>query len=105
VTNSGEAVSWPTYVVTGPVTGPVINNVTAGRILQWASSFTLEAGQEMVIDTDARSVTINGAARRDTLTVAEWAPLAVGENVITFNGTGTYDPAAGLVVKHRSSWI
>lgn len=105
VTNTGEAVTWPTYVITGPVTGPVVTNVTTGKALQWASSFTLEAGQTMVVDLDAHSVTINGAARRDTLTIANWGPLAVGDNVITLTGQGVYDPAAGLVVKHRSSWI
>ncbi len=105
VTNAGEAVTWPTYVVTGPVTAPVITNTTSGRVLQWASSFTLAAGQTMTVDTDARSVVVDGAARRDTLQVADWAPLTVGDNVIVFNGSGTYDPAAGLVVKWRSSWI
>jgi hypothetical protein len=105
VTNTGEAVAWPTYTVTGPVTAPIITNTTSGRVLQWASSFTLEAGQTMVVDCDARSVTVNGAARRDTLRVADWAPLTVGANVIVFNGSGTYDPAAGLTVRWRSSWI
>lgn len=105
VTNTGEAVTWPTYVMTGPVTAPIITNTTTGHVLQWASSFTLEAGQTMTVDTDARSVVVNGAARRDTLQVAEWAPLVVGENVIVFNGSGTYDPAAGLQIRWRSAYI
>ncbi len=105
VVNAGEAVAWPTYVVTGPVTAPVITNTTSGRVLQWASSFTLNAGSVMTVDTAARSVVVDGAARRDTLQVADWAPLTVGSNTVVFNGSGTYDPAAGLQVRWRSSWI
>ncbi len=41
VTNAGEAVTWPTYVITGPVTGPIVTNVTTGTTLQWAPSFEL----------------------------------------------------------------
>lgn len=105
VVNGGEAVAWPTYVVTGPVTAPVITNTTSGKVLQWATSFTLNAGSTMVVDTDTRSVTVDGVARRDTLQVADWAPLTVGDNVLVFNGSGSYDPAAGLVIRWRDSWI
>lgn len=105
VTNAGEAVTWPTYTVTGPVTGPVITNTTSGKVLQWASSFELAAGQTMVVDTDSRSVVVDGVARRDALQVADWGPLLLGDNVIVFNGSGSYDPAAGLVIKWRSSWV
>jgi hypothetical protein len=105
VTNLGEVAAWPTYVVTGPVTAPIITNTTSGRVLQFASSFTLEAGQTLTIDTDARSVVLDGAARRDALQIADWAPLTVGDNVIVFNGSGTYDPAAGLTIRWRNSWV
>lgn len=104
VTNVGEVSTWPTFTVTGPVTGPIIT--VAGSTLQFAADFELALGQTAVIDTDTRSVLIDGVARRDVLVRTEWVPLKAGvATVITFSGQGTYDPAAGLTASWRSAWI
>lgn len=101
VNNVGDSPTWPTFVITGPVTGPIVTNSTTGRKLQFASSFEVEAGQTMTIDTDSRSVTVDGVGRNGDLTVREWFPLNPGDTGITFAGTGAYDPAAGLTVRWR----
>lgn len=104
VTNTGEVPTWPTYTITGPVTGPIIT--TGGAVLRFRGDFDLALGQTAVIDTDTRSVLINGVARRDTLNLTEWVPLKAGvPTVVQFGGQGVYDPAAGLVVSFRPAFI
>lgn len=104
LTNAGDTSTWPTFTVTGPVTGPLITNTTTGRLLQFAAGFTVEDGQTMTVDTDARSVTINGVSRRDALVIAQWFPLTPGDTTVTFAGTGAYDPAASFAASWRDAW-
>ncbi len=104
VTNAGEAPTWPIYTLTGPITGPIIT--TGISVLRFATDFELALGQTIVIDTDTRSVLLDGVARPDVLTQREWAYLPAGvPTVVAFNGQGSYDPAAGLQVTWRSAWI
>jgi hypothetical protein len=104
VTNTGEVPTWPVYTLTGPITGPVIT--TGGAKLRFATDFELALGQTAVIDTDTRSILINGVARPDLLIQREWAYLPPDvPTVVAFTGQGVYDPAAGLVVSWRSAWI
>ena len=107
VTNSGNAATWPTFTLTGPLTGPTIINANTGQQLRFAPSYVLEDGQTMVIDTDARSVTIDaGVSRRDALISADWFPLPAGvPTTITLASTGTYDAGAGLQVAWRSAYL
>lgn len=104
VTNAGEVPTWPVYTLTGPITGPVIT--TGASTLRFASDFELELGQTAVIDSDTRSILINGVARPDVLVQREWAYLPKeSSTVVTFSGQGVYDPAAGLVVSWRPAWV
>ncbi len=104
VTNTGEAATWPIYTLTGPITGPVITTGTS--VLRFATDFQLPLGQTIVIDSDSRSVLLNGVARPDVLIQREWAYLRPGvPTVVAFTGQGVYDPAAGLVVTFRPAWI
>lgn len=104
VTNTGEAATWPVYTLTGPLTGPVIT--TGGNYLRFANDFELGLGQTVVIDSDTRSVLLDGVARPDVLTQREWAYLPPDvPTVISLNGQGVYDPAAGLTVSFRAAWL
>lgn len=103
VTNTGEAATWPVYTLTGPITGPVIT--TGNSILRFAGDFELGLGQTIIVDTDSRSVLLDGVSRPDLLTQREWTHLPPQqETVVALNGTGTYDPAAGLTVSFRPAW-
>lgn len=75
VTNTGTVTTWPTWQITGPVTGPVITNVDTGQQLQFDPAFVVGAGQTLIIDTDAKTVTLQGVNRRDRLFVADWFGL------------------------------
>lgn len=104
VTNVGEAATWPVYTLTGPITGPIIT--TGDAKLRFANDFELALGQTIVIDSDSRSVLLDGVARPDVLVQREWAYLPPETPVVVaFTGQGTYDPAAGLVVTFRAAWL
>ncbi len=105
VTNSGDVPTWPTITINGPVTGPIVTNATTGQVLMFAAGFEVEAGQQLVIDTDARAATLNGVSRSDALVIRGWFPLNKGDTVITFSGAGAYDPAAGLYITWRDAWL
>ncbi len=105
ITNAGTVPTWPTITITGPVTGPIVTNATTGQVLQFAASFEVGAGQQLVIDTDARAATLAGVSRSDALVIREWFPLNKGDTTITFRGQGAYDPAAGLYVTWRDAWL
>lgn len=107
IQNAGNAATWPTFTLTGPLSAPTITNSTTGQQLRFAPSYVLADGDTMVIDTDARSVTIGGGvSRRDALIVADWFPLPPREDVLlTLSSTGAYDASAGLVVSWRNAWL
>lgn len=104
VTNNGTIAVWPTLSVTGPVTGPVITNVTTGEVLAFDSAFAVPAGQTLTIATRERLVTLAGINRRDQLVTAEWFRIATGAQTIRFGHVGVYDPAAQLTVAYREAW-
>lgn len=104
--NAGNAPSWPTFTLTGPLTGPIISNQDTGAQLIFDPTFVLTAGQQLVIDTDQRTVTLSGVSRRDRLVTAQWFPLAkTSATNVGFSHVGTYDPAASFRADWRDSWI
>ncbi|WP_037680462.1 phage distal tail protein [Streptomyces griseus] len=63
--NSGSAPTHPMITFTGPCSNPTVTDRTSGRRLRY--EITLAEGDELVIDTAAGTVTLNGtASRRDT---------------------------------------
>lgn len=103
VTNAGDVATWSTLLVFGPVDGATITDQASGRKLQFAPTFEIALGQTMTIDTDARSVTVDGVGRSGDLVTREWFPLAPGDNTLVFTGSGAYDPSAGLQVRWRDA--
>ncbi len=84
ITNAGDLDSPPTITVAGPVTNPRITNNTTGKLVQF--NLTLIAGQELVIDMDARTAVINPGgnnAMPDRSPDSESWPLIPGDNSIT----------------------
>lgn len=104
LSNAGNFPTRPLLTVQGPCLNPSITNVTAGK--QLAFGITLGSGDSLTIDTDARSVLLNGiASRRNTLTAAsQWWELAPGTSTLQFRA-GAYQAAALLTVAFRSAWL
>jgi hypothetical protein len=85
--NDGDIATSPTIKINGPVVNPSITNQTLMRIL--AFTITLDDTQQLVIDTNAGTVTLNGDDRMDALSqqsvpVEAWW-LAAGSNIITWS--------------------
>ena len=101
VTNTGNRDTPVTFVVTGPITDPVISNTTTGHTLNF--SITLGVGQTLTVNTRDRTVYLDGTInRRNTLTTPDWFFLIPGVNNIGFGGlTGT---GSTLSISFRSAW-
>ena len=104
LTNAGNTATWPTWTITGPVTNPVILNTATGQRLA-LSGLTIDAGQTLTLDTDARTVMLQGvASRRGKLTAdSAWFGLRPGATPIAFQAS-TYDVNANLSAAWRSAW-
>lgn len=101
VLNSGNRSTPVVFVITGPVTNPVVGNTTAGKTMR----FTIELGatDTLTVDTGNRTVYLNGnISRRYVLTSPEWFFIEPGTNQIIFGGaTGT---GSQVNLQFRSAW-
>ncbi|GAA1716397.1 hypothetical protein GCM10009745_76120 [Kribbella yunnanensis] len=103
--NSGGAASWPVWEIRGPVSGPIIANRDTGQRLVFDPAFTVGAGQTLVIDTDARTVLLNGVNRSDRLFTREWFPIPAGTSVQVDFAAASYHPSALLTARWRHATI
>lgn len=103
VTNSGNAKTPPTFTIRGPVAAPIIDNDTTGE--SFYINYTLGASDTIVVDMGARTVTLNGALRRDLVIVAgtTWFGLAPGVNALRLRGTGMAAAVTSLTVSYRDA--
>ena len=103
VTNAGNFPTPARYRIDGPCVNPRIENVTTGAVL--AFRWTLEEGQWLDVDTNARTVRLNGTANRyEALYEPGWADLAPGDNEIAFRAATSSEDAT-LSVTWRSAWV
>lgn len=94
----------PVIRIDGPITDPTIENLEQGKTIELST--TLALGQYLLIDTESRTVLLNGTASRysSLLPTSEWWDLAPGDNTIRFrSSTNTED--AVLSVSYRSAWV
>jgi hypothetical protein len=66
VTNNGNYETWPVFTISGACTNPRITNVTTGQYLTFPA-VTLGASDTLVVNTDLKTVTLNGGAARNLL--------------------------------------
>lgn len=80
VTNAGDDLAWPTWIIRGPATNPTLANVSTGSVMEFTSNdgLTLLEGETLVIDTLAGTVT----------------KLAL--DGLSYNAWGTLSPASDL---------
>lgn len=94
-TNRAEFVA----TIPGPVTNPVIQHLDRG--LELAFAITLEAGQFLEVDTENRTVLLNGEANRYYVKSGTWFNLSPGDNTLAYRAdSGSSD----LVITYRSTW-
>ena len=97
--NAGTTTSWPTFTFSGPLVNPAARLVGGPGI---EVRLTLVDGQTLVVDMAARTVLLDGASRRSSVTFeSEFFGLLPGDNQIYFtaqSGTGA------LTVAWRDAW-
>lgn len=104
-TNRGGAATWPTFEITGPVTGPVLTNRDSGQRLVFDPAFSIDLGQTLVVDTDARTVLLNGVNQNGRLLTRQWFAIPAGGTLrVDFSAT-SYDAAATLTARWRDATI
>lgn len=101
-TNEGNFETRPRLKITGPCDTPKIENVTASKFLQ--INVNVAAGDFLEIDTDARTILLNGTASRYSSLSSDssWWVLDPGSSSLKFtsaNNVGT------LEVRFRSAFL
>jgi hypothetical protein len=101
--NRGTAPSWPVWRIAGPCQDPVITDTTTGERL--AFGLTVQRGEVLVVDTDTRTVLLQGAASRRSalLPGSAWFSLRPGSSRVAFRAART-EPDARLTVEWRDAW-
>jgi hypothetical protein len=100
--NAGDVAAPPLVTITGPVTNPIVENVTTGRRI--ALSYDLPAGQSLIIDFDNRAVLLNGSQPVDVLAAgSSYWDLRPGSNEIRYTAlTGT--TGSTMTLEFSSAW-
>lgn len=98
VVGGGNTDSFPVITIYGPVQDPGIFNDTKGLGLEF-TGLTLGADQTLVIDTDAKTVKLNGSSApadnyRRFLTTRQWWAIQPGINELRYEGTVAGDSHA-----------
>lgn len=105
-TNDGDIATNPRVKIFGPVTNPIVRNVTLDRIIRF--NIALAEGEELEVDTDEGTVVDgDGEDRMSTLSqqsvpVEEWV-LAAGPNIISYTASSGGDH--GIEVLFRSAFL
>jgi hypothetical protein len=103
ITNSGWTTTYPEITIQGPAINPKITDVTAGAFL--LIDATIGTNDQLVLNTDYRTVTLNGVNRRALLNNSStWFAAPPGTSYYTFTATGT-DGNTACVVSWRNAYI
>jgi len=103
ITNDGWTTTYPEITIQGPAINPKITDVTAGAFL--LIDATIGTNDQLVLNTDYRTVTLNGVNRRALLNNSStWFAAPPGTSYYTFTATGT-DGNTACVVSWRNAYI
>jgi hypothetical protein len=103
VTNAGNYETWPTFTLTGTMNAPVITNTTTGEKLSFPL-VSLTGSDTLVVNSDLRTVTLNGASARNLLsTDSTWFSFDPG---VTTSITASVASGTGLcTINYRDAYI
>lgn len=107
VENQGNAPTPPIFTIHGPVTNPIVDNDTTVEsiVLNGLGGVNLGTADTLVVDVGARAVYLNGALRRDLVTVGgtTWFELQPGLNALRLRGTNMAAGVTSLAVSFRDA--
>lgn len=98
--NEGNRSTPLRVTILGPCLNPSIVHLGLGRTLALGDS--LGAGQVLTLDTDSRTVLVDGATRYNLLSSAQWFDLAPGSNEVRFT-VGDADQGVATFT-YRHAW-
>lgn len=107
VVNDGTASTWPVLRIYGPITNPVVENLSSGERLVFAT--TVAAGTFLEVDSAARTITLGGdptQRRYSSLnrSASSWWPLYPGANAIRLLASTSAAPAR-LEIRYRNAHL
>ena len=103
VTNNGWTDTYPTITIKGPITDPIVGNVTQNKYLNLVGTYT--DTDVIVIDLYNKLITLNGQPARNILSTGEWFSASPGNNEYYFTGTGTLAGTTEAVVTWHSAYV
>jgi len=97
--------AYPVLTITGPVTNPRIQNMgDGGKTIR--IDIVVPAGQALVIDTQKRTILLNGVDEYDTKrSDNEWWVLRPGVNEVKFSRSNNVANQGTLEVRYRSAYV
>lgn len=100
-TNDGTARAEFVATIPGPVVNPVIQHVDRG--VELGFTLTVEAGQWLEVDTENRTVLLNGTANRyyTKTSGSTWFNLSPGDNTLSYRADSG---SSTLSIAYRSTW-
>jgi hypothetical protein len=106
--NAGNVDTRPVLTITGPVVAPSVSALYPdGTVRQLLYSLDLATGDVLTIDTDARTVLLNGnVSRRRFMTPVGGWPVIPASAAVTYQfQSSTYNATATLTAAWRSAWM
>ncbi|MFJ2259468.1 hypothetical protein ACIOKD_14200 [Streptomyces sp. NPDC087844] len=106
--NSGSFETRPLFIIDGPVDAPrILAQMPDGSVRFLTYSQSLGNGEQLVIDTDAHSVILNGdVSRRRFLTTPTGWPIIPARSMVSFRFDAMYyNSGAKLTARWRSAWM
>jgi len=103
VVNSGWATTYPVITITGPITNPTLGNVTTGNYLNLSGTITNT--DTLVIDTQNRLITLNGASARNLLSTGTWFDAPAGTSQYYLTGSTTTAGLTAATVTWYNAYI
>lgn len=103
ITNIGWATTYPIITINGPITNPVVGDLTSGNTLYFSGTYS--SSDILEIDLYNQLITLNGAPARNLLISGTWFDAPPGNSLYFFTGTGTLAGTTQATVSWYSAYI
>lgn len=104
VNNYGWTNTYPVFTITGPCLNPLVINLTTGAFL--AIQYNMQTSDTLILDSNLKSVTLNGVNRRSLLTNnSTWFSAPPGNTYMKFAPASGSSAGTSCVVSWRSAYL
>jgi hypothetical protein len=103
IVNGGWATTYPVITITGPITNPVVGNVTTGNYLNLSGTITNT--DTLIVDTQNRLITLNGVSARNLLSTGTWFDAPSGTSQYYLTGSTTTAGLTAATVTWYNAYI